>query len=164
MRAKASRNKQNGSILDLFLIFLFLLCILGLLLRWHELKSEESKLSLSPYTLSAHMSGVAPGTVDCVKEGDALYTASGELFGYVRGVLAEPAAVTLIADGEALSGAWDPSILNDLTLEIEVMGVWREAILLHGGRAPIAVGQTLFLRSETVAFALKLYKMTPKKP
>ena len=49
-------------------------------------------------------------------------------------------------------------------LEIEVMGVWREEILLHGGRVPIAVGQMLSLRSETVAFSLKLYKMTPKEP
>ena len=164
MRAKASRNRRNGSILDLFLIFLFLLCILGLLLRWHETQGEESNLSLSPYTLSVQMSGVSPGTVDCVEEGDALYTASGELFGYVREVLAEPAAVTLIADGEAWSGAWDPSILNDLTMEIEVMGVWREDVLLHGGRMPIAVGQTLSLRSEAVAFSLKLYKMTSKQP
>lgn len=164
MRDRAGHNKRNGSILDLFLIFLFLLCILGLLLRWHETQGEESNLSLSPYTLSARMSGVAPQTVDCVKEGGALYTASGELFGYVRGVLAEPAAVTLIADGEAWSGTWDPSVLNDLTLEIEVMGVWREEILLHGGRVPIAVGQMLSLRSETVAFSLKLYKMTPKEP
>lgn len=160
---KVSRNRRNGSILDLFLIFLFLLCILGLLLRWHELKGEESNLSLSAYTLTARMSGVSPQTVDCVEEGDALYTATGELFGYVSRVIADPAEVTLIADGEAWSGAWDSSILNDLTVEIEVMGVWREEILLHDGRKPLAVGQSLSLRSETVAFLLKLYKMTPKE-
>ena len=145
-------------------IFLFLLCILGLLLRWQELHQNETGVSPSSYTLSVRANAVDPQTVNCLKVGDALYTSAGEPFGYVRGISAQPAAVTLVSDGVAYSGTWDPLFLNDLTLEIEIPGVWKDRVLLHGGRTPLAVGQTLALRSESVSLSLKLYKMTPTEP
>ena len=164
MKKEADAGERRGSILDLFFIFLFLLCIVGALLRWQELHRENTDIVLERFLLTAESEAVDARISECLTEGEILYTASGELFGKVRAVEAKPVQVTLLADGTYYSGSWDAEKRCRIEVEIEVEGVKNGEVLLRNGRIPLTVGQSVSLYSERTALTLKLFKLTPIEP
>lgn len=163
MKHTSTDPRRRGSILDLFLILLLLACVLGVLLRWQELKKSDADPAVATYALTLRYEKVTPQTVDCLHVGDALYCADGTFFGTVKGIATAPTAVTLIEDGTVYTGEWEPSLYVDLTVTVEATGSMRETTFLHGGRIPMSVGERVALHSELVSLSFKLYKLSPEK-
>lgn len=154
-------KEKRGSILDLFLIFLFLLCIVGGLLRRQELRTRDVLVATAPYTLTVVTAEIDPRVAECIAVGEAVYTESGELFGRVTAKTLLDAEVSLLSDGEYLRGAWDASLFVDLSLEIEIEAAQNDRGLLWNATTPLSLGETLTLYSERTALRVKLYKMLP---
>ena len=157
-------RKKRGSILDLFLIFLFLLCIVGGLLRLRELRVQNAPVATQPYTLTVVVSRIDPQTVDCIAVGELVYTELGMPFGRVTAKETFPARVTL-ADGEAyVQGVWDAEIFVELRLGIEVEATQNGHAILHQATTPMSVGESLTLCTERTALRVGLYKISPNTP
>ena len=157
-------RKKRGSILDLFLIFLFLLCIVGGLLRLRELRVQNTPVATQPYTLTVVVSRIDPQTADCVEVGEQVYTESGTLFGSVSAKEILPARVTLTDGGAYVVGQWDAEIFVELTLEIEVEAMQNGHAILHQATTPLSVGESLTLCGERTALRVSLYKISPNTP
>ena len=142
------RNERRGSILDLVLVFLLILSVLGIAFRLQQIKGLSTEQSYKEYQLVGHTGTVHPDFLRCIEGGDALYTAAGEYFGYLRAVRATPTRVTLFSEGKYTSAEWDLWKKNDLYVEVIFEGLEREGRILWNGRSDVMIGQTITLYSE----------------
>ncbi len=157
-------TKKRGSILDLFLIFLFLLCIVGGLLRLRELHVQNAPVATAPHTLTVVAPRIDPQTADCIAVGELVYTESGMPFGRVTAMEMLPAKVTLADGGAYVEGEWDAELFVELTLEIEVEALQNGRGILHHATTPLSVGESLTLCTERTALRVSLYKISPNTP
>lgn len=158
------KTKRRGSILDLFLILLFLLCIVGAWIRWQELVWHGVGKSETTVEMIAQSDGVDTRILSCLSAGERLYTASGELFGTVRLVEGKPHSVILLEDGAFVQGEWDISRQCRLEIHAMLTGAWRDSVFLREGRYPIAVGQSVVLYTECAELHLKIVKIMSVSP
>ena len=93
------KREKRGSILDLFLIFLVLLCAVGGLLRWRQLRVGEGMTVTSAYTVTAVAQQVDPRVAECVSVGEPVYLENGTFFGKVTAKSNQPSRVSLLSDG-----------------------------------------------------------------
>lgn len=142
------RNERRGSILDLVLVFLLILSVLGIAFRLQQIKGPSTEQSYKEYHLVGHTGTVHPDILRCIEGGDALYTAAGEYFGYLRAVRATPTRVTLFSEGKYTSAEWDLWKKTDLYVEVIFDGSEREGRILWNGRSDVMIGQTITLYSE----------------
>ena len=156
--------KKRGSILDLFLVFLFLLCIVGGLLRLRDLRVQSVPVSTEPYTLMVVVSKLDPSSADCIAEGDMVYTESGAPFGRVTAKETLPAKVMLLHNGTYVQGTWDEDLFVELRLLIEVDAVSGSRGLFHHATTPLSVGEVFTLCTERTALSVTLYKTTANSP
>ncbi len=152
------RSDKRGSILDLFLVFLLLLCLLGVLLRWDGLRRETGE-GLSAHVLRMESGVIYRESADCLSAGETLYTASGEAVGEVRSIRILPAPITLQSLGRYYRGEWPIERRCILEIELSVTGRMRDGVLLLDGRVPLAVGseQTLFSSATQLSLRLLQY-------
>ena len=153
-------QEKRGSILDLFLIFLLLLCILGALLRWDSLR-KDARLPLTQYTLTIDTETLARESAECLTVGEQLYTASGEAFGEVTALEYLPAEVTLSSLGHYYRGAWDRTERCVLRVRVTIEANLRDGVLLYRGKTPLAVGAPLELYSERMRLAACVDSFAP---
>lgn len=154
-------KEKRGSILDLFLIFLLLLCLVGGLLRWRDLRTRGDSVATSPYLVTAVAHQVDPQVADCISVGELLYTESGMYFGRVTAMESSPTRVSLLSDGAYTEGSWDADWFVDLWLEVEIEATDGKQGILHNGRTPYALSERITLYSERTALSVKLYQIIP---
>ena len=155
---------RRGSMLDLFLILLALLCLCGLIGRWYLLSRAPDTGELASARVLLYADRADPLTAACLAEGDLLYREDGSLFGSVRTVQALPQPLFLIADGTAYSGTWDTEQTCRLQVEVLVEGRLSEGRFLHGGRIPLSRGELLRLYSSRVDLTFRAISVTPDVP
>ncbi len=157
-------TERRGSILDLFLTFLLLLCIVGGFLRMRELRVQAAPVKTAPHTLTLTVEKLSPQTAGCIAVGETVYTESGAVLGRVTAKETRPARVTLVQNGDAVSGEWDPALFVELRLEVEVDATVGERGLLLHATTPLSVGETLTLCTERTALRVILYEITSNSP
>ncbi|MBQ2734825.1 MAG: DUF4330 family protein [Clostridia bacterium] len=157
MRTKKSTRK--GSILDLFLIFLLIFSILGIVLRYREMKQLSAKNEMREYVVLAVMEAIDPHVVECLQIGEELFTAAGEKWGRVASISRSPAKASLISDGKIVPGVWDGDRKCDLLVEIVFEGSENGGVVLQNGKAAILVGQNWTLYSERTVLLLRFLKV-----
>ncbi len=156
-------RRVRGSILDLFLIFLFFLSILGIALRWHELHGSTWGEQWEEFRMYAELTAIDPRIADCIAEGDILYTASGETFGRIVRAEQTPSEVTLISNGAPFVGAWDQTRKCNLLLEISFEGrTSGQGVLWHGTHTVLS-GESRLLYTDRATLHLKTLKTEPFK-
>ena len=157
-------TKKKGSILDLFLVFLFLLCIVGGLLRLRELRVQNAPIATAPHTLTAVVPRLDPRAADCIDVGELIYTEAGVPFGRVTAKETLPAKVALLHEGTYVQGAWDVEQFVELRLSVEVDAVQSGRGLLHHATTPLSVGETMAFYTERTALRVILYEISPNSP
>lgn len=157
-------RKKKGSILDLFLIFLLLLCIVGGLLRLRELRVQNAPVTTAPHTLTVAVARIDPRATDCIAVGELVYSESGELFGRVTAKETLPAKVTLLHEDAYVQGSWDAEIFVELRLSVEVDAVQSGRMLLHHATTPLSVGESFTICTERTELWVTLYKITANSP
>ena len=146
--------------MDVILIVLALLSVAGLALRVGWMK-QGSRESLSGFAVCAVWKNVDNQTAECLREGELLYTAAGEIFGRVLSLEAHP-AVTETVWGGRVYRAESPSRF-DVELRLSVEGRFREEQLLWNGLEAVSVGQTkqLYSRMAEVKIAVTFFEKSP---
>ena len=150
------RVPRRGSILDLFLIFLFVLCLLGVFFRWYELHGQQSSVELQELSVYAVLPDIDPRVAGSLEVGEALYNASGEYFGRVLEVKLLPARVTMLHEGKHYSGTWDEGVRGTLELRIGFSGSKTQGRVLWHGTRELLVGERIELFGARTGFCLTL--------
>lgn len=132
---------------DFFLILLFLLCAAGMVFRYWGMRSGTGE-ELKPYELTAEWRNEDYRTVSCLREGDLLYTAAGELFGEVISVETVPALVRLREAGVLYEGRLPENTRCDVRLTVRVMGRTTGGMLLRDGAHPVNAGESYTLYAD----------------
>ena len=156
---RQSLQPKRGSVVDLILILLFLLCAAALLLRGRELNTTSGE-SLSTYTVTARIPSLDARTAECISEGAHIYDASGTLIGTIRGIEKKPASFLILSNGEYHSAFWDAEVRCDVVLTFSVQGTGRNGELLLAGRIPWIRGQQLTFYTDLCTLNVKLYNFT----
>ncbi|MBR2020476.1 MAG: hypothetical protein IKA05_08780 [Clostridia bacterium] len=160
MRAnRVERNDRNGSVLDLFFLFLFLFVILGTILRWQNLRMSGGSGELSSYRLVGIMEGVDPLVGDCMEEGESVYTTDGEKWGTLIFAERIPTPIVLTANGASYQGEWEETVRCDLLVHLEFLGNERDGTIFQNGTHVLSVGQPLLLYSERSALHFNVLKL-----
>ena len=155
-RKNHDESIRQGSILDLFLFFLILFLILGIVFRWKTLRDMQQNSELVSCYAIATMEGVDPHVGTCMKEGERIYTASGEPWGWIRTIETRPSPISLIANGQQINGIWDETVKCDLFLQLEFLGSEDDETVLWNATHTISVGQVMNLYSERCALHLTI--------
>ena len=154
------RREKRGSILDLFLIFLILLCAVGGILRWRQLRMGQGLVVTSSYTVTAVAEQVDPRVTECVSVGELVYLENGTLLGRVRAKSNRQSRTMLLSNGQYTEGFWDADVYVDLWLEIDIEATQRGQTVLLGATTPLSVGTSISVRSERTDLLVKLYKFS----
>ena len=161
MRDEAER--RHGSILDLFLIFLFLLCIVGTILRWQALRRDTGSADSMRLLIVARSEAVDTRIADCLSAGEMLYTASGEAFGRVVTVTYRSAEVSLLSGGVYHIGAWPMEARCRVEAVIETVGVGQNGTWLREGKYPLSVGESMLLYGERSTWRFSVAQLIPSE-
>lgn len=148
MSRKNEKGLPKGSILDLFLIFLFVLCIVGTLLRYQELRRRDRTGQFEGLYVIALTDALDARTAACISEGEMLYLASGEVFGKVASVSLRAFEEVFFSDGKYHRFSWESDRRCRLEMEIALEGVERDGVWQREGKYPMAVGERVTLYSE----------------
>ncbi len=132
--------KNRIGLLDILLLSAVLLCIGGVVIRGQMLKgstrTEEELLLTVKVTLPGERAGQE------LAVGELLYTASGEVFGEIRGVQLRPSEICLFANGACYTGTYPMGERCEVLLTVSALGKLTEnGALCKGTRC--AVGATL---------------------
>ena len=165
MRAKKTKKSTRyGNLLDLFLIFLAILCVLGAAFRIRSLRQTQDLEAMQAHFLRIECRGCDPRIAECLQSGDRLYDLSGEYFGEVFRTEIAPAVVTREHEGQMIQGEWEITHLCDMAVEVRVLGRIDNGIFLQGGRRSMVIGTDLRLYSELVEIHGVLHKMFRNEP
>ena len=134
--------------LDWFLILIAVLSGVGLLLRFRGLGGETGEAT-EEFAVYATWEGADARTVACLREGEVLYTAAGEVFGRVLDMEIEAMEVELIAGGEVYRLASQDRKRVELRLAVACR--LSEGMLMRSGGEPLAVGQQIRLYGRSVS-------------
>ena len=155
------KKGTRGSLLDLFLIFLFLFCIFGAFLRHQSLHRDEEINAITELRAEMLLHAVDPRMIDALSPGETLYRESGEVFGVLVSVEQSATPIPLIENGVSFTGEWDKSICCDLRLTVVFSGVEADGRVLHSGTRPLSVGQNVSCYSERAVLQLKIIRFLP---
>lgn len=158
------KKAMRGSLLDLFLVFLLLFCVLGAFLRRQSLRRDEEINTVTELHAEMLLHAVDPRMIGALSPGETLYRESGEAFGVLVSVEQGPTPITLTENGVSITGEWDESICCDLRLTVAFFGVETSERVLHGGTHPLSVGQSVICYGERAALQLKILRILPASP
>lgn len=153
------KNKGRWNTADWFLLLLALLSIGGILLRAWGLRHGKNE-DLREYAMRAVWESVDARTASCLTKDAILYTAAGEVFGWVISLETSPAVAELVADGE-LHRLPSEQRLN-VTVEIAVSGKMSDGYFLRDGIEAIVAGQELRLYSDWAELPIRIVFVSPE--
>ena len=154
-------KRRTWTAADLFLILLAVLSVVGFLVRFWGVRGQGEG-DLRDYTLTVLWKSVDARTVDAIEEGDPLYTASGELFGYVISVQGQPSEVEVRQVGEVHRIA-SPTRL-DARIGIAVGGREADGQILSTDGGALLIGQTLTLYSARAELHVRIASIDQNVP
>lgn len=146
-------ERRKWTVGDVFLILLAVLSALGFLLRFWGI-SKRGEEELREYEILAEWKHAEVRTVEGLREGDALYTASGELFGRVITVEQIPSTVEIKKDGRIYRVESTDRL--DVRMVVSVTAREADGQILRAGREALMVGQTLCLYSMTLEIPVRI--------
>ena len=144
-------KQRKMSLGDGFLLLLAVLSVSGILLRFWSIRRGGGE-DLQEYAIYAQWENVDLRTADCLREGETLYTAAGEIYGIVLSMERLPAESEVAADGNLYRLA--SSARCDVRIRISVACREADGQLLRGGTESVTVGQTLKLYSRLAELPL----------
>ncbi len=153
---------RKGSVLDLFLILLLLLCAAGLLFRWHLLRESETDRGTEQIELVLESEAIDPLAIGCLSVGDWLYQASGEPIGRVLTLSYGEVETEVLANGVYYVGAWDREHLCSIQVTVLCEGRVSEDGVMRAEGALLSVGESVQLFSARSALRYRIWGMTQK--
>ena len=148
---EAHRGRMNGA--DWFLLILVILSVGGFLLRFWDMRRGRAA-DLQLISVTARWADVDQRTAACLREGEVLYTAAGEVFGTVRSLTVRPTEVETVAVGKTYR--LESQTRVDVTVDIRVQCRVSEGQFLRGGSEALSVGQQQRLYSPMAELTVKL--------
>jgi len=155
------KERKKWTVADVFLILLAILSLLGFLLRFRGIRNGEER-ELREYVIGVEWKNVDVRTVAGLREGDTVYTASGERFGRVVSMEQKPSAVELKKDGRI----YRVESQGRLDVRVNLAVTCREADgqVLRNGREALMIGQTLSLYAMTAEMSVRIAYIGEKVP
>ncbi len=140
---KKEKKRRIVGVLDVCLGLLLIVSVLQPLLRtlWEQEDTVEEVVA----TVHVRLSDVPEQMCDCLYVGEALYTASGEAYGVLEAIEAEPAKIVLICGDGFCYGVREGQGRVDVTLQIAVRGRMGEGGFFWNGRSTVMRGQSVLL-------------------
>ena len=154
-------ERKKWTLADLFLIFLAVLSLLGMLLRFVGLRRSGGD-DFSDYEVEMIWKNVDLRTATEVEVGELLYAPSGETFGRVISVDVRPSVVELQKDGRI--HRVDSLERRDVQIRVVVSGRESDGQILSLGGDTLMIGQARLLYSETAEMALSIASIGEKMP
>lgn len=141
-------KRENGTrVADWFLTVILLLSIGGIVLRSWDLR-QRVDTEREIFSVTGRCESMDARSADCVREGDWLYTVSGERFGRIERITRSTAVVRLESNGVTYEGEIPESERVELTLKVTLSGRERGGALQRDGLRPVSVGERITLRGE----------------
>lgn len=140
------KKRFSGNLLDIVLIFLFVLSAALVLFRWKSQKSVYK--ALEPFVITVSADSVQPQIVQCISVGESVYNATGERIGEIKEILTS-GTKKLIDNGESyvLDTPAELALL-ELKLEITTVGTLDGERFLQGGRYAMLPGDQSYLYTQ----------------
>lgn len=141
-------NERRLGVADLFLLFLLLLSVVGMLLRWQGMRALNEVPQSEIYRVLLQSEIMDRTAADCLSEGEILYDGAGQRIGIVTALRIRTAEIEREIDGGRVTGTWPLEMRCRLQVEIALEGTLRDGVLLMNDRVPLPIGQeqTLFSR------------------
>lgn len=141
-------KRENGTrVADWFFTVLLLLSIGGIVLRSWDLR-QRADTERESFSVTGRCESMDARSADCVREGDWLYTVSGERFGRIERISLSPATMRIESKGILYESKMPEETRVELTLTVSVFGRERGGVLQRDGLRPVSVGERVTLRSE----------------
>ena len=140
------RKKRSFGLLDAFIVTVILLSAVGLVLRIQLLRIDVREDETCTVRLLAD--NVPQEIAACLRAGDVLYTADGEIYGTVEGIESAPARVEWFSNGVLHTGEWEAGKRVAITLHVSVFGTVSDGVFLRGGKHAVLSGDTVALYSD----------------
>lgn len=156
---KMKTERRRFGIADLFLIFLFLLCLLSVGIRIRSSFVKEQELPYEEYLLRLWISGADPEGAETLSTGDAVYGGTEARIGHLLAVVQREHREYLLSSGQYYEAVWDPREKSDLEVTLLLYGYEKEGCLyLSDGIACLIGEKTVFytdfaeLRGRIISF------------
>ncbi len=149
-------KRENGTrVADWFFTVLLLLSIGGILLRSWDLR-QRTNTEREEYSVLGRCESMDARSADCVREGDWLYTLSGERFGRIEQIIRVPAVMRIERDGIFYESRMEEGVRVELILTVSVSGRESGGILQRDGLRPLSVGEQITLRSDLAELRMRV--------
>ena len=150
---RGTNRKKRMNLADVFLILLAVLSVSGILLRLWSIRQAEG-MDLRGYAVETEWRDVNLRTADCLREGETLYTAAGEVFGTVLSMERMPSEVEVVSDGTVYRIASE--MRCNVRIRLSVACRESDGQLLRGDGSALTVGQSLRLYSSFAETTLRV--------
>lgn len=136
-------SARRGTLLDLVLLFLLILSVVLILFRWQNQK--ENPVEMSPFLITVRVAEVQPQVAHCLRVGEKVYDAFGEVVGDITRITLSDAKVTL-KDGDGYASVTPPDYgLVTLEVEIQSFGALDGGVFLRSGKRTMLIGEEAVL-------------------
>ena len=163
MKMREKRG-YKGSVLDIAVVLLALACLLAVGVRWYGMRHAGKVKPLDTVHVVLYADDVDRFTAECIAPNNVLYRADNSVFGMLRTVEILEQPLSLVANGECYTGAWDPTRMCRLRLVVAVEGGFSEQAFLLDGRVPLSLNESLRLHTayvELSCFTVAMEQITP---
>ncbi len=154
-------ERRKWTVADVFFILLAILSLLGIFLRFWGMRNRGER-ELREYTVGAEWKNVDGRTVAPLREGELLYTASGELFGRVVSVEQKPSVVELKKDGKIYRVESEERC--DVQIYLSTMCRESDGQILREGREALMIGQTFSVYTMTAQMSVRITSIGENVP
>ena len=156
------RKKEKGgkvNLLDLVMLFLLILSVLMIPLRWKT--QRELPIGTQPYIVTLRNTSVHPQIAQCLTVGEWVYDSQGETVGELLNVLNSEASM-ILTDGKALISA-APKEYAPVSLEIRirVLGTTEGGMLMIGGKRMLPIGEEVQLYTKKTGLNYQVVGVDP---
>jgi hypothetical protein len=152
-------ERKKWTVADLFLILLAILSLVGIFIRFFGIRRQVVGEKYE-YSVGVVWENVDKRTAFELREGEVVYTASGEVFGRVLSMEQKPSLVELKKDGKIYRVESEERL--DVRIELTVSGRESDGQILRGGREALMIGQTLRLYSMTAELPVQVTRIGEK--
>ena len=161
---KETQSKRRFNLIDAALILFALLCVVGVWQRANLQNLFTPKELLDPYTVTFEIKKVRSTTVDLLQKDAVLYMMNGEerlTLGTLTQQVSASAATAYLQDrdGNTVKAVYPQDIyeyLLDVSGEISCEGVEHDGSFLVGGKAYLAINQTVTVQTETADIEIRI--------
>ena len=151
---------RKGSVLDLCVVLLLLLCVAGLLFRWQYLRSREGDDGTESIILTLESETIDPLAIESLSVGELMYQGSGEPLGQILSLSVNEVEAEVLSNGVYYVGVWDRERLCRLRVTVLCEG----SILDHGGIRVagilLSTGESVQLFTSRAALCYRVQEIT----